>query len=596
MPHLHSETWRHIRRLLAYLPVGLRRRCLVALAVSVFPGILDAVSLAVVGAMMASLLHTRIKHGIDFPPLMHLDQTSRILLLTAAFIVLSWLRSACMVLFLVLQETTAGRLWRWLGDTLYERILCQPYEFHLLANDKKLGTQVLANSNLVVKGVFAPMLKAHSALASVCFVLVGLVYVGRLSSIVILATLFILYAGGSVLLTAHLRRAASQQLRMKSAMKQEFLESLHLIREIRLASAENFFLDRFRIHSKTAKQVDALSHLLPMLPKQVIEPLGISLIFMLGTVPALFANGNQADLAKILPLLATLALASQRITRAVNDLFMALTRLRASLPNLSSLLQYLELPSPQVTVWPAESPSQRSRCIDFHDSVCLRDVTYSYPGRDVPVIAGLTLSISAGSCVGLVGSTGSGKSTLAHLLLGILSPQCGFLEVDGQVINSHNTRAWQSHCAYVPQNPRFLRGSLLENIAFAQDPLDVNLERIWHAINQAQLGDVVESLPGGLQTQIGIDGLHLSGGQRQRLAIARAFYNEAEFLMLDEPTSALDNSTELQLLDAVIRAAQQCTVVIISHRLAAISRCEKVYLLSAGTLQPCSGPEYFSVC
>jgi len=187
--------------------------------------------------------------------------------------------------------------------------------------------------------------------------------------------------------------------------------------------------------------------------------------------------------------------------------------------------------------------------------------------------------------VALVGATGSGKSTTAHLLLGLLQPQQGSLQIDGLTVEPDDLRAWQSCCAYVPQVVSFLRGSVLENIAFAEDPQRVDQDRVWEALEAAQLQDVVASLPYGLYTPIGRDGLHLSGGQRQRLALARAFYRKAEFLLLDEATSALDNRTESEVIEALEIAARRCTTVVIAHRLSTIERCDRIVEFEAGRLK-----------
>jgi ATP-binding cassette subfamily B protein len=169
-------------------------------------------------------------------------------------------------------------------------------------------------------------------------------------------------------------------------------------------------------------------------------------------------------------------------------------------------------------------------------------------------------------------------------LLGLLTPQQGALEIDGLVVEQEDMRAWQSCCAYVPQIVSFLRGSVLENIAFAEDPKGVDQDRVWEALEAAQLQDVVASLPYGLYTPIGRDGLNLSGGQRQRLALARAFYRKAEFLLLDEATSALDNRTESEVIAALEIVARRCTTVVIAHRLSTIERCDRIFEFDAGRL------------
>lgn len=585
MASVQSKTLQQVSRLAARLPRRLRRQMVVLIPVSLLPGVLDAASLAVVAWLMSTLLGSRLRQGIPALPFASADRFEQTLWLIGLFITFSWLRSLSRLVVLAIQERLTGQLWLWLTDSLFARILSQSYEYHIGKNEKKLATQLLTNVNLVAKGVLAPLMQLLASLFTVLFLLAGLLYVGRWYALALFGCLLLAYGLFSMLLTPYLRRVSAQKIRLASAMKQGFFDAVNVIREIHLSSAEPFFRRGFSSDARKAKRAEALNNFLPSLPKQIIEPLGITLIFSFGALPALLGDGRVSDLKSIIPFLATLALASQRISPAMHELFNAITRLRASLPNLIEILSFFDLPEPSGMALGLPSSGISPDGIRPRRTIRLRNVSYSYPGRSEPAIDGLNLTIPVGSRVALVGSTGSGKSTTAHLLLGLLQPQQGTLELDGVPVDSEDLRAWQSCCAYVPQVVSFLRGSVLENIAFAEDQMRVDRDRVWEALEAAQLQDVVANLPYGLYTPIGRDGLHLSGGQRQRLALARAFYRRAEFLLLDEATSALDNRTESEVIASLELIARRCTTVVIAHRLTTIERCDRIYEFEDGRLK-----------
>jgi ATP-binding cassette subfamily B protein len=190
-----------------------------------------------------------------------------------------------------------------------------------------------------------------------------------------------------------------------------------------------------------------------------------------------------------------------------------------------------------------------------------------------------------GSRVALVGRTGSGKTTTAHLLLGLLQPEQGCLELDGVPVTANDLPAWQASCAHVPQMIHLLDGSLLDNVAFGIPEEAIDRDRVWESLEAAQLADDVAELPYGLYTPVGENGVQLSGGQRQRLALARAFYREARFLVMDEATSALDNRTELNLIESLQVIGRRCTTLVIAHRLSTVQRCDRIYEFDGGRVK-----------
>jgi ABC-type multidrug transport system fused ATPase/permease subunit len=224
--------------------------------------------------------------------------------------------------------------------------------------------------------------------------------------------------------------------------------------------------------------------------------------------------------------------------------------------------------------------------LPFKNKITLKNIHYNYPSTSRRTLKNINLSISAKSTVGFVGSTGSGKTTIVDIIVGLLEPLKGSLEIDGSVITKKNLRAWQSCVGYVPQDIYLADDTIASNIAFGVNCDDVNQQAVEKASIIANLHDFIMSeLPHQYKTIVGERGIRLSGGQRQRIGIARALYHNPQILILDEATSALDNQTEKAVMDAVNNLSKNITIIIIAHRLTTVKNCDIIFLLDNGELK-----------
>jgi ABC-type multidrug transport system fused ATPase/permease subunit len=205
-------------------------------------------------------------------------------------------------------------------------------------------------------------------------------------------------------------------------------------------------------------------------------------------------------------------------------------------------------------------------------------VSYRYPSSDRAAVSDLNVVVEAGASLGLVGASGSGKSTAADLICGLLVPMAGEVRVGGC---STTNRRDRPRIAYVPQDVFLLEGTVAENIHFASGPVDH--AAMSRAIDTAQLGEWIASLPHGLDTEVGERGALVSGGQRQRIGIARALYQSPSVMVLDEATSALDVETEAALTEAIKTIGQRTTLIVIAHRLSTVRSCDQILLLDDGS-------------
>ena len=290
----------------------------------------------------------------------------------------------------------------------------------------------------------------------------------------------------------------------------------------------------------------------------------------------LFRSG---DIAKVLPIIALYAFAGYRLMPALQKIYISLTSLRFVGPALDSLHDDLKNLKPIIQ-------SEHGDSLKLNKNIRLKNIHYNYPNASKTALKNISLSIPANKTIGLVGATGSGKTTTVDIILGLLDPQEGALEVDGKVINKDNKRAWQRSIGYVPQQIFLSDNTVAANIAFGIDTKKINQEAVECAAKIANLHEfVVNELPFKYQTIIGERGIRLSGGQRQRIGIARALYHKPKVLVLDEATSALDNLTEKAVMNAVHNSENDITKILVAHRLSTVKDCDIIFLFDKGELK-----------
>ena len=211
--------------------------------------------------------------------------------------------------------------------------------------------------------------------------------------------------------------------------------------------------------------------------------------------------------------------------------------------------------------------------------ICFDHVTLQYPSATSPALNGVNLTIQPGQTVALVGPSGSGKTTLANLLPRFLDPSSGQVRLDGMSLKDWSLQSLRKQLAFVSQDVVMFNDTVASNIALGET---IDTDRVWKALEAANLGDFVRDLPLQENTRVGHNATQLSGGQRQRLAIARAIYKDAPILILDEATSALDTASEQAVKDALNVLLQGRTSLIIAHRLSTIEHADLIVVMQAG--------------
>jgi ATP-binding cassette subfamily C protein len=346
-------------------------------------------------------------------------------------------------------------------------------------------------------------------------------------------------------------------------------EGLGGVKEIKVMGREAFFEDGFALHVERYARALRRAQVIHNFPMHFLETLFVAsfaglLIFLTVTHKATNA----------FPLMGVYAAAAFRLIPSLSRIMTATNRIKQS--NNSLMLVVTELSRPR-----AEASAPPAGSLSFTNGIRVSGLHYQYPGSDTDTLKNISLDISQGEMIGFVGRSGSGKTTLIDCLLGLLEPTRGAVLVDGIDIRE-NLPQWRRQVGYIPQNIFLTDDSLRKNIALGLDAELIDEDRLWRALEAAQLADFVRELPAGLETTIGERGVRLSGGQRQRIGIARAMYHDPAVLILDEATSALDNETEKAIVETLGGLKREKTILVIAHRMTTIENCDRVFVLQGG--------------
>ncbi len=596
MPLLKGKTVHRLKRLFRVIPRRRVRSLLAVLPLSAFSGVLDLATVAVAARLAGSLVGQKLNDSIPGIKVFGGTQGEQALWLVLIFVVLSWLSSLTKLLLKVFQQRLTAQVWRDISDRILGKVIGQPYEYFLQAKSSAISAQLMVNMQRVSDLIIAPILAITSSSIVLIFLAFALAFTLGFKAIILLSILGLAFLSISSLVVPYLRHASKQRVRLDALANSLLNQIFYSIRDIHLTHTAQHFESKFVKAGEAAKSFEWLSKLLPDVPRFLIEPLAITFIFSAALLPTIGLS-NEPDLAiTLIPFLTTFVVASVKITPPLQDLFRAITRLRGALPEVESALGYLELPSPRRAFISPKGLSQEG--LFPIREISLHNVGYSYPASDQEALISISINVPVGSRIALLGPTGSGKSTLSSIFLAHLEPTKGYIKLDGIPLSQADVSTWQRCCAEVPQNINLIDASILENIAFGRAEEKIDFDEVWDAIYAAQLYDLITDMPHGIYTLVGENGFNFSGGQRQRLALARAFYRKAKFLVLDEATSSLDEKTESDVIHSLDIIGRRCTTVVIAHRLNTLAKCDRIYeikdgkLLSAGTYNDLCNPSH----
>ncbi len=469
---------------------------------------------------------------------------------------------------------------------LIDCYLKKPYTYHLDHNTSDMIRNIMLDTDRLFQLILSFLNVMSEILLSLLLVIYLLVS-DPMMSCTVAGLLLICMASFRILTKKKVHSYGKMNQEYDGRMHQAINQALGAVKDIKILHRERYFVDSFV--SCGNKKMTALinTNFFGTIPKYIIETITVAAIMLV----LIYKLMTGTDLNTLLPVLASFAVAAFKLLPSVGKVSNYLNNITFLKPSIDLIYHDLKETEDMENVV-IEDPDDGARHSAEPSEIRVEKLFYRYPKTDNDVLKGVSFNVPLGTSIGLIGESGAGKSTLADVILGILYPGDGRVMYGSMNVHEYPLK-WAKKLAYIPQAIYLADESIRKNVAFGIDDKEIDEDKVWEALDEAQLSSFVRSLPEGLDTEVGERGVRLSGGQRQRIGIARALYGNPEILVLDEATSALDSETETAVMEAIERLHGKKTLIIIAHRLTTIKNCEYIYRVENGNVYPVDKKELF---
>lgn len=521
----------------------------------------------------------------------NITMESILVLIGIAIILIYILKNLFMILSAYVQNAYAAHFQRESSVKVLDAYLRRPYQFFLNTN----SSIILRGISSDVSGVYQILLNCFTIFSEIWNIIVLGVFLLitdwfiSISALLLAVTCFLAITIG---FKGRMKKAGMDVRHATSLKSQYSYQAINGIKEITVLDRRENFVEQYKQAARIEEKASITNGFVLACPDRILEGVCIAGFMTIMCVKIMYG----INLNTFVPTLGTFAMGAFRILPSISKVSSRLNSivyyrpcLQSTYDNIREIREYDKenegdsgdkINGEQGKTAAAFIENEQER-ISFHHRLDINNISWKYLNAKETVLDGLNLTIHKGEAVAFIGSSGAGKTTLADIIMGLLRPQSGTVEVDGIDIFAI-PHQWSKIIGYVPQSVFLIDDTVRSNVAFGLKKEFVSDDKVWAALEQAQLKKFVEGLPCGLDTIVGERGVKFSGGQRQRIAIARALYENPDILVLDEATSALDNETETAVMESIDALQGSKTLIIVAHRLTTIQNCDKIYEIKDG--------------
>lgn len=521
----------------------------------------------------------------------HVDNANTLIYIVCIGVILVYfIKNIYFIFYTWLLKKYTYKIKREIGTRVMESYMSQGYMFFVENNSARLLRGITLDVN-AVNGIISNLFNLATKLLTILIIGFFILLMEPFMAISLLLLSVLCILSIHLFYKNSMKRNGELVREVSARNNRACLEMIHGSKEVLVTGRQDYFKRRYVSSLTEYNECNIKIEMATTIPAYIIETVCI-IGLLLAIVIQIGSRGVTTDM---IASLSAIAVAAFRILPSVGTVTSALNAIRSSIPSFNAAYETIQIVNEleeEFAQRKEKNTAEGDEGISLKNELSINHIYYKYPRTDKYILEDVSLKIKAKSSIGLIGTSGAGKSTFVDVLLGLLEAESGEILMDGRDISLLG-KAWNQSIGYVPQSIYLVDEDIRSNIAFGIDKEKIDDEKIWRALEMAQLSEFVKEQPQGLDTRVGEWGVKFSGGQRQRVAIARALYTNPDILVLDEATAALDNETEAALMEAIDALLGRKTLIVVAHRLTTIKRCDFIYEVKDGKMIERSKEEVF---